>query len=334
MDRQTRRKQFFTSSEMTLVYIIIGLCLLIGGINNAFFSVSTIIGTTRSMLVMIMFALCELMVILSGGIDVSFPAIASFSMYTTITVMLNHGWNNPLLGFLMSGILGMLFGIINAVLVGTFRMPALIATLAVSSIANGGLLTFVGSKEIMNIPTKLDALAKTYLFSYENAEGVTSALSTLIIIPAVLCVVFIVLLRYTMLGRSIRAIGGDYSAAQRAGFNVIGTQYFIYMFVGFITGVAAMTYTVLMRNTNPVNLMGQEMMVIAAVVIGGARITGGHGSVIGTVLGVLLIQIITNNLIMIGVPNYWQKFVIGMIIILGTCITSIKAKRVELSQKI
>ena len=89
-----------------------------------------------------------------------------------------------------------------------------------------------------------------------------------------------------------------------------------------------------MRLANATNLMGQEMTVIAAVVIGGVRITGGKGNVLSVVLGVLLINIVSNNLIMIGVPNYWQKFVIGLIIVLGTAMTSLRDKRMAAKPKI
>lgn len=76
------------------------------------------------------------------------------------------------------------------------------------------------------------------------------------------------------------------------------------------------------------------MMIIAAVVVGGTRITGGHGSVSGTILGVILIALIQNNLIMLGVPTYWQTFVVGAVIVIGTSITSLKAKAVEQNQKV
>ena len=334
MKNNSFAKKILSSNEIIVVFIIIALSILIGCINSAFFSAGTIIDTARSMLVMLMFALCEMIVIMSGGIDVSFPAFASFAMYFTTKFMLDHGLDGPVLAFAIAGGIGILLGFINAVLIGTFKIPTLIATLGTSSLINGGLLAFVGVNEITNIPTNLDSMAKVFLFSVKNNEGVSSAMSVLIIIPIILCLVIYFLLRYTMLGRAIKAIGGDVEAAQRVGFNVVKTQYFIYMFVGAIVGIAGMTYTILMRNSNPVNLMGSEMMVIAAVVIGGARITGGHGTVIGTILGVLLINIVTNNLIMLGVPTYWQAFVVGMLIIVGTCITSLRTKKIESSPKV
>ncbi len=335
MDKSNKlaKNNVLTSNEAIVIYIIIGLCLVIGLVNNSFFSVGTVIDTARAMLTMLMFALCEMIVIVSGGIDVSFPAFASFAMYFTSKLMIDNGWDGVLLAFVISGLVGLALGVINAFLIGTFKIPTLIATLGTSSLINGALLSFVGVNEITNLPTQLDSMAKAYLFQVDLGNKVSS-MSVFIILPVVLCVVVWFLMKYTMLGRAIYAIGGDQNSARRAGFNVVKTQYFIYMFVGAIVGITGMTYTLLARNSNPNNLMGSEMLVIAAVVIGGARITGGHGSVLGTVLGVALLSIVQNNLIILGVPTYWQTFVIGMLIIIGCTITSIKAKRIALSPKI
>jgi len=142
------------------------------------------------------------------------------------------------------------------------------------------------------------------------------------------------LLKYTMFGRGIYATGGDIRAARIAGFNVTAIQFFVYIVSGILSGIAGITYMILMRAADPSVLMGSEMMVIAAVVMGGTRITGGHGTVLGTILGVTLISLIKNNLIMLGVPTHFQTFVIGLIMIVGTSITSLKAKHIANSAKI
>lgn len=108
----------------------------------------------------------------------------------------------------------------------------------------------------------------------------------------------------------------------------------VYVTGGILAAIGGVTYTILMRQASPQNLMGSEMMVIAAVVVGGTRITGGHGSVLGTVLGIVLIALIQNNLVMVGVPTRFQMFVVGLIIVMGTSITSIRAKRIMNSEKI
>ena len=106
------------------------------------------------------------------------------------------------------------------------------------------------------------------------------------------------------------------------------------MSAGSIAGIASIAYMILMRQADPSVLMGSEMMVIAAVVMGGTRITGGHGSVLGTVFGVILIALVQNNLIMLGVPTHFQTFVVGLIIVIGTSITSLRAKKISNSAKV
>jgi simple sugar transport system permease protein len=135
------------------------------------------------------------------------------------------------------------------------------------------------------------------------------------------------LLKYTMLGRGIYALGGAAEAAERAGFNVTRIQYFIYSFVGLLSGIAGMTFGAMARQANPQDIVGMELNVIAAVVLGGAGLTGGRGTVIGTLLGVMLVVIANNSLILIGVPTVWQRVVIGVIILVGTGIPAIQERR-------
>ncbi len=323
-----------TSNEMIVVYIIIGLSVLIGIVNPAFFGMSTIISLSRSMLVTLIFAVCEMIIIISGGIDVSFPAIACISLYATIKVVLFTGIDNPAFAFLLAGLIGMAFGAVNAFLIVKYKIPPLIATLGVSSVANGGTLAFLGTKEISNIPDNIDRLSKAFIYSHTNPDGITYQLTALILIPVFVCIMAFLILKYTMLGRGIYAIGGDKNAARIAGFNVSGIQFIIYMASGCFAGIGGITYMILMRQASPQVLMGSEMMVIAAVVVGGTRITGGHGSVLGTLLGVGLITLVQNNLIMLGVPTHFQTFVVGLIIVIGTSITSLRAKRIANSAKV
>lgn len=327
-------KNRLLTNEAIVVYTIILLSVMIGIINPAFREFSTVITLSRAMLITLIFAVLEMVVIISGGIDVSFPAIACFSSYATLRMLLSLGIDNVYFFYVVAGGIGILFGMLNGFLVAKMKLPALIATLGVSSIANGATLAFLGTREYSNIPEQIDGLSKSFLFSYTNTSGITFQMTSLILIPIILLILTFVFLKFTVMGRGVYAIGGDKNAARIAGFNVVRIQYFIYMGAGFLAAIGGVTYTILMRQGSPQNLMGSEMMVIAAVVVGGTRITGGHGTVIGTLLGVLLIALVQNNLIMVGVPTHYQTFVVGLIIVLGTGITSIRAKHIANSAKV
>ena len=327
-------KQILTTNEIIVVYIIIALCILIGIVNPVFLGVSTAITLSRAMLVTLIFAICEMVVIVSGGIDVSFPAVACIAMYSTIRFVIAFKIDSPIFAYIMVSLIGVAFGAINAYLIAKIKLPPLIATLGVSSVANGATLAFLGTKEISNIPDKIDALSKVFLVSFTNSQGITYQLTALILIPVIMIIAAYYVLKFTMLGRGIYAIGGDKNAARIAGFNVTKIQFIVYMSSGLFAGIGGLTYTILMRQASPQSLMGSEMMVIAAVVVGGTRITGGHGTVIGTILGVLLIAIVQNNLIMLGIPTHFQTFVVGLIIVIGTSITSLRAKKIANSAKV
>ena len=135
------------------------------------------------------------------------------------------------------------------------------------------------------------------------------------------------LTRYTMFGRGILAIGGDEAAAARAGFSVAGTKFWLYVIVGIIAAMAGMVRTCSMGQMHPTNLLGMEMMVIAAVVLGGTAITGGKGSLTGVMLGTLLIVIVQNSMILTGIPTIWQNFALGLLIIVGTGISAVQVAR-------
>lgn len=327
-------KNFATTNEAIVAYTIVVLCLLIGFANPAFFSFSTVITLSRAMLITLIFAALEMVIIISGGIDVSFPAIACISAYSTIKLILKFDIDSIAFFYIFASAIGLCFGAINAYLIAKRNISPLIATLGVSSIANGATLAFLGTKEFSNIPDHIDSLSRSFLFSFTNSAGIKYQMTTLILIPIVLLIVFFIVLKFTTFGRGIYAIGGDENAARIAGFNVVRIKSFLYMFSGVLAAIGGVTYTILMRQSSPQNLMGAEMMVIAAVVVGGTRITGGHGTVLGTVLGVLLIAIVQNNLVMVGIPTSYQTFVVGLIIVMGTGITSIRSKHIANSAKI
>lgn len=322
-----RLAKILNRGESIVLLIIVLLSVIIGSINPTYFTLGNVIDSSKSLIVMAMFAMGCLMVIISGGVDVSFPAVATFAMYTTAKILVTLRpdatvWE----AYFYAAVIGIFWGLINALLIAVAKIPTLIATLGSSSVISGLLLTFIGSGEINNLPKPLKAFSKLYIITYENETGLLSTLPVTILFPIFLAIIMTIILKYTMLGRGIFAIGGDKTSAKRAGFNIVRIQFFIYIFLGFIAGTAGMTHTIMMRNSSPISLMGSEMLVIAACVIGGARITGGHGTVFGTLLGVVLMTIINNNLILVGLPTFWQKFFVGLMILLGTMITAIRAR--------
>jgi simple sugar transport system permease protein len=260
-------------------------------------------------------------VMLSGGIDLSFPAIATAAMYVSVR-LLQRFQGNLLLAFLFASVLGVAFGCINAFLIYRFKIPTLIVTLGTASIFHGAYLTLAKVPHIYSVPPYFFEFSTKFIFSWTKKGGPTIGLSTLTFLMLAIAVLTWLLLRFTMLGKGIYAIGGNMEAAKRAGFNIMKLQFFIYCYVGLLSGIASIQYVSLVRHVHPYNLMGMQLDVIAAVVLGGASLAGGTGTVLGTLLGVWMIYVIRNSLILMRIPSYWDPVVIGLIIVASTAINA------------
>lgn len=317
LSRVLHRHEFYLAATLAL------LASIIAPVNPAFLSLSNLFDLCKSSTVLGLFALGVLVVLLSGGIDISFTAIAALSMYVTSKVLLAVGYSGSVIvAFIMAGCLGLLLGLFNAFFISCFRLPTLIVTLGSASVFRGFLLAFIGTKIVTSLPAGMVEFSKRSVFTATLPGGETIGLSASFLLFVAAAVMVWVMLRYTMPGKGIYGLGGNPEATERAGFNVTRLQFFIYGFVGLLSGVAGLTHACTMRNANPFDLVGTELVVIAAVVLGGDSITGGRGTVIGTVLGVFLLVTINNSLILLGVPSYCQKVLIGLVIIVSTGITA------------
>lgn len=335
-NKQNSKRFNFTSTPMILIYVMAIFCIAAAIRQPAFLSPATLINLCRAGIFTMCFAICEMVVIISGGIDVSFPAIGCVAMYVPLYLYYNDsGIDSGFFFFGLAMLIGLVFGVLNGVLVSFLKLPPLIATLATSSVASGGLIMLLGTREFTTLPDSLEAIYNINLITYTDpATGFTYPLTALFLVPVILCIVMAFVMKYTMLGRGLYAIGGDKNAARTAGFNVRLLQFVAYIFCGVMASATAMIYTTLMHSSTTTALMGEEMIVIAACVVGGCRLTGGHGSVGGTILGVLLITLVQNNLNMLGVPTCWQTFAVGVVLLLGAVLSSVQAKHTSSMGKV
>lgn len=314
------------NNEGVLAAVIIVVAIAMALASPAFFTPSTFFGLVRSSLVPLIFALGVLLVMISGGIDVSFPAIAIFAAYTTVQWSSQASFDPTLVGiFAIAIVIGALWGLVNGVVIARFRLPTLIVTLGTQGIIKGILLTYIGSAYISaaKLPPSISDAGDAHLVDIPGAGYLHGML-----IPVVIVVVAVWwMLKYTTFGRSIFAIGGDIEAARRVGIKVVRTQILLYVLVGALAAFGGVISVILGKNANPQSLVGTELDIIAAVVLGGASIFGGRGSVFGTVLGVVLVQLINNNLVLIGIPSTWQRAAVGALLIIGVSIQALAALR-------
>ena len=202
-------------------------------------------------------------------------------------------------------------------------------TLGTSSICFGIMQGVFKSREYP-LCQPLYELGQMKLLSVTNpVSGLTSDMPVGIILMVLLIFIGWFILERTMLGRGIYAIGGDERAAQRAGFHVFKTIVFIYAFSGCMAGLIGVLRSTMLLAVHPNNLEGLELTVIAACVLGGVRMEGGKGTVWGAMLGMALLTVMDNSLILLDISTTWQKVFTGAVIILGTAISALQARRNE-----
>jgi simple sugar transport system permease protein len=308
---------------LTAVVLVTGLTIL----NPVLLSPANLVDLCRNALVTGILALGVMLVLASGGIDVSFTAIAAFSMYASVKLAFAGGSGWPIgIILIVSTLIGAGLGLVNGLLIGGLGLPTLIVTLGTLSFFRGALLTVLGTRWIVNLPSQIDDFSNRNLLLLTNAAGQTASLPASFLNFILVALLVWLLMNCTMLGRNIYAIGGSEEGARRIGINIFQVKVLVYVLAGAIAGLAGITHASLVRAANPFDIVGTELNVIAAVVLGGARITGGHGRVSGTILGVFMITIINNSLILVGVPSYWQRGVVGCLILFGTSLPILAAR--------
>ncbi len=316
------------NNEGLVAATMVLLCLLVGSVDRRFWSLATVFNVLRDSFEPLIFALGFLVVLLTGGIDVSFDAIGIFAAYTVIR-WAEHSWlaNNVLSAFILSAALGLGLGAFNAAAIALLRLPVLIVTLGTRGIFTGFLLSLVGSTYVSVLPGGFVDFPNVVLVRVATGSGQSVGLQILAVPLVLLCLAVSAFLGGTMLGRGLYAVGGDLEAARRVGFPVPLIRGFVLCLAGLLAGLAGMTHVSLLGYANPFDLVGFELNVIAAVVLGGASIFGGKGSVAGTVLGVLFVSLINYSLILLGIPSTWQEVAVGALLVLGIIAQTFSRRR-------
>jgi simple sugar transport system permease protein len=318
--------RFLKSSEFYLFLVIAGLGAILTVITEDFFSLENLFDVLVSYSFLGIMAVGLMVVLISGGIDISFTATATVAQYIMASFIIQHGggwW----VAFLIPITIGIMLGAVNAALVYNLRVHSIIITIATLNVFYGVLIFVTRGKWIYNFP---DWFAEGYsLFDFSAADGTDYSFSLSIIVLLAVFAVTGFLLNRTSIGRQIYAMGGNMDAAKRMGFNLLKLHFFVYCYMGFLAGIAGLVQAQLVQTVAPNSIVGRELEVVAAVVLGGASLAGGAGTLLGTILGVTLIAIMQNGLTLLGVSSYWHKVVIGMIILISVSITAYNRKLEE-----
>jgi simple sugar transport system permease protein len=316
-------------SETVIFLVLVVAIAVIGLINPAAWELGNVFSLLRANVITGIMALGVLTVMISGGIDVSFPYFAMAAMYITLLGMLATCYSGVVLPFVAATLIGLLLGALNAFFVYSVRMIPLIVTLGTGTMVRGFLLGVIGTSNINRdrMPDALINFTSLHLVKLTKPDGTSIELSAMLLIYLLFALLVHLFLRHTMIGRGVFAIGGDKEAARRAGFDVRRVTFAIYCLAGALAGFAGLLYVSMGWMANPRDLAGTEIDVIAAVVLGGASIFGGRGSVLGTMLGVFMLVLVNNSLIILGVSTTWQRVAVGAIVIAATAVTAWRDRR-------
>jgi simple sugar transport system permease protein len=309
--------------EASIAVIIIILSIVLSFINPVFLTIDNILDILKGNVVLGILAMGMTLVIITGGIDVSVAAVttAVCVVIGKLLVMVPDHIGALFLLLVIACLLGIILGGINGFLVSKIEIPAIVVTLGAMSMING-IVLYVTNGQYLNSTD----FPKVFLkFSNIKILGV----SILIWLFFLIAILTWFLLKHTVMGREILAIGGNKESALRVGINFNKVQIFVFAYMGFLAGIAAIAQISYTKAVDPNGLSGLELSVIAAVVLGGTNIMGGRGTVIGTILGVLLLGIIQNGLILARIDIFWQKVVVGLIILLAVSYDHIQYKRAQ-----
>jgi simple sugar transport system permease protein len=316
--------------EFAIAACILVLSVFVTLLNPAYLSLGNLFDLLRNTTTYGILAMGVLVILISGGVDVSFPAIAAASSYIAVKILIAVGFHGSAwVVYALAMPFGLAFGLLNATFIASFRLPTLIVTLGTSGMIYGFVLFFIGNLVLYNLPSGLARYGAASLLTVEDATAGTSSLHPSILLLVAAAAAVGIFLKYTMAGRGVFAIGGSREAAERSGLNTRLIEYGIYCLAGMLAAVAGVTHAALYRNANPAALMGAELEVIAAVVLGGASITGGRGTVTGALLGLSLVTILKSSLVLVGIPSEWQKVAIGSALLVGVTFPAIRLHRLQ-----
>ncbi len=333
----------FIGRHWSLLFLIF-LLFLFSLLGENFLSVNNFNSILLGCSSLLLLAAGETFVIISGGIDLSIGFVMGFVCVSTAIIMrdMNAAGYAPFIsmaaGSLAGLLLGLIPGFVNGLLVARLRVPPFIATLGMWGIANGLAWRLCEGFPIGFLPLQVREFGNSFLAYFSQKEGFSifvkpelteraDILSLIKIIPVPILIIFFILVLFafilsrTRFGQHTYAIGDEVNAAIRAGINVPGHLIKIYVISSFLSSCAGVLLVYkLFMGVHTQYTSSYELFAVAAVIIGGASLTGGRGNLWGTVVGVLLIEILNNGLMMMGLPIFYRYIAIGIILIVAVLI--------------
>ena len=291
------------------------LCAVITLVTPNFLTVSNITNIFTQVSVNAIIAVGMTFVILTGGIDLSVGSTLAISGALAASIVKSTG-SIPL-AVIAAGIVGIVIGLINGLLIARGKLQAFIATLATMTIFRGATLVFTNGTPISKLPEAFVNIG----------NGKIGFMPIPVIITIVVALAGIYVLSQTRLGRYLYAVGGNEDSARLSGINTNKIKTLAYVISGFAASIAGVIITSRIGSASPNAGTGFELDAIAAVVIGGTSLAGGEGKVTGTIIGALIIGVLNNGLNLMNVSPFYQSIVKGLVILLAVLLDKKRNKK-------
>lgn len=289
--------------------VTIAIVLVVVGLDSPRFLSPASLGNLLNAVAFVGFvALGQTLLLLAGEFDLSVGAVSGLCAVVAALAMVNMGLP-VLLGVLVAVVLGGALGCANGLITVVLRVPSFITTIGMAGIASGLGLFITRGEPVRGLPGEFLDFGTARLLQ-------PFGLAWMFVIFAVLAVVFELVLHFSAAGRAVFATGGDAEVARLAGIRTGFVKVVAFVITGMLAGLAGIlqaSYQSIALSTTGSG--GVELQAIAAAIIGGTSILGGTGSILGTVLGLLLLGVVTSGLVVIGVPINWQSLAVGVILI-------------------
>ena len=259
-------------------------------------------------------------VVIARHIDLSIASATGFSAFLTAHIIVGQGWG-AIPAFFVGACVGAIIGAVNGVLIAGLRLPSLVVTLGTLYIIRGIDYQFANNKQFTaeKLPTELVDLAQDKIFG----------------VPYLFCLVLLLALfgawwmRFTRFGRDLYTIGSNPQAAEIVGIKVFSRTLFAFVWCGTLAGIAGVMYLSIYAIVDSSAFINQELIVVTAVVIGGVNIFGGVGTIVGALLGAVLLRVLIGALVALGVAQFWQQAINGLLLLIAIGIDRFLSRRSE-----
>lgn len=304
--------------KYAIVLILLGMLIAMSILSPAFLQTRNLLNVVRQISVMGLIAIGVTMVIITGGIDLSSGSVLALSAVVAASLAQQMDWSEkkfpgldvPVLAPILAALLvGVICGCINGSIIARFRIPPFIATLGMMTVARGFALIYS--------ERPVSGLTDQYNFI---GQGHILGIPVPILILATVAIIAHIMLNNTRFGRHIYALGGNEQAARISGLNISRIKIGVYTIAGMLAGLAGLVLSSRIGSGQPGLGLGYELDAIAAAVIGGTSLSGGIGTIWGTIVGALIIGVLNNGLDLLNVSAYWQTIVKGSIIVIAVII--------------